>query len=299
MISETDLLNLKLKSFPILIYYISTLTYCIYRCILTWKTEKKPKTQSLYCVECVVKHGRLTKMTKCGICGSKLHLAFTKQGTRILICPNIEARVSSVGIGNIKQLELWCDMEITNKQIQPVKELTREQNKAVKSSIKHDGLKDSFNKLIGDKVLTELKQSTFETIPDNKLLSMANLAIMLDIPVFQIPELFNAAMKLSRSIGLTPEKGIEAISKGIGRQSRKILDNIGILFKREQAYAWYSKMYELDKLTETEKSEAWKQFAIEEIIKKAALLGCPHLQNLNILEWNAHKQMEKMISAKN
>jgi len=166
-------------------------------------------------------------------------------------------------------------MEITNKQIQPVKELTKEQNKAVKSSIKNDGLQDSFNKLIGDRMLTELKQSTFETIPDNKLLSMANLAIMLDIPVFQIPELFNAAMKLSRAMGLTPIKGIEAISKGIGRQSRKILDNIGILFKREQAYKWYAEMYELDKLTETEKSEAWKQFAIEEIIKKAKLLGVP------------------------
>jgi len=214
-------------------------------------------------------------MSKCGICGSKLHLAFTKQGTRILICPNIQSRVSSIGIGNIKQLELWCDMEITNKQIQPVKELTKEQSKAVKGSIKNDGLLDSFNKLIGDRMLTELKQSTFETIPDNKLLSMANLAIMLDIPVFQIPELFNAAMKLSRAMGLTPQKGIEAISKGIGRQSRKILDNIGVIFKRSEAYEWYAEMYELTKLTEAEKSEAWKQFAIEQVIKKAKLLGAP------------------------
>jgi len=229
-------------------------------------------------------------MTKCGICGSKLHLAFTKKGTRILICPNIQSRVSSVGIGNIKQLELWCDMEITNKQIQPVKELTKEQNKAVKSSIKHDGLKGSFNKLIGNRMLTELKQSTFETIPDNKLLSMANLAIMLDIPVFQIPELFNAAMKLSRSMGLTPQKGIEAISKGIGRQSRKILDNIGILFKREQAYKWYAEMYRLDKLTEMEKSEAWKQFAIEEIIKKAALLGKPTESELKHIQAETRQQ---------
>lgn len=214
-------------------------------------------------------------MSKCGICGSTLHLEFTKQGTRILICPNIQSRVSSVGIGNMKQLELWCDMEITNKQVQPVKELTKEQEKAVKTSITHDGLKDSFNKLIGDKMLTELRQSTFETIPDNKLLSMANLAIMLDIPVFQIPELFNAAMKLSRSMGLPPEKGIEAISKGIGRQSRKILDNIGVIFKREQAYKWYAEMYELTKLSEMEKTEAWKQYAIEQITKKAELLGKP------------------------
>jgi len=85
---------------------------------------------------------------------------------------------------------------------------------------------------------------------------MANLTIMLDIPVFQIPELFNAAMKLSRSMGLTPQKGIKAISKGVRRQSRKILDNIGILFKRDQAYKWYAEMYELTKLAETEKTEA-------------------------------------------
>jgi len=34
-------------------------------------------------------------------------------------------------------------------------------------------------------------------------------------------------------------------------------------------------MYELTKLTETEKSEAWKQYAIEQVIKKAKLLGAP------------------------
>jgi len=66
-----------------------------------------------------------------------------------------------------------------------------------------------------------------------------------------------------------------AISKGIGRQSRKILDNIGVIFKREQAYKFYKEMYGLTKLTETEKSEAWKQFAIEQVIKKAELLGAP------------------------
>jgi len=214
-------------------------------------------------------------MSKCGICGSDLVLAFTQKGERILICKNIQGRVSTFGIANLKQLEIWCDMEITNKQVQPVKSLTKDQEKAVRSSVKHDGLLDSFNKLIGDKMLIELKQSTFNVIPDNKLLAMANLAIMLDIPVFQIPELFNAAMKLSRSMGLTPEKGIEAISKGIGRQSRKILDNIGVIFKRSEAYAWYAEMYELTKLTETEKSEAWKQYAIEQVIKKAKLLGAP------------------------
>jgi len=57
MISKTDLLDLKLKSFPILTYWISRLTYSIYRHILTRKIEKKPKTQSLYRVEHSIKHG--------------------------------------------------------------------------------------------------------------------------------------------------------------------------------------------------------------------------------------------------
>ena len=219
-------------------------------------------------------------MSKCGICGSTLHLAFTKRGTRILICPNIQSRVSSLGIGNLKQLELWCDMQITNKQVQPVKRLTKEQAKAVNASVQYDGLRDSFNRLLGETVLSDLRQQTYNIINDNQLLAQTNLAIMLDLPLHETPKLFNAAIRLSRSMGITPLKGIEAISKGIGRQSRKILDNIGVIFKRSEAYEWYAQEHGLTKLDEIQKTEAWKLYAIKLVIEKAQIIGEPSAQEL-------------------
>lgn len=213
-------------------------------------------------------------------CGTEQVLAFTKKGTRVLICPNIQARTSTFGIGKIQQIELWCDMEQTQKQVQPVRQLTKQQEKAVEAATKNDGLRSSFNKLVGKHMITELRQAIFEAIDDNKLLEQANLAIMLELPVFQILKLFNASFKLSRALGMKPEKGIEAIARGIRRKSRKILDNIGIVFNASDAYDYYKDMYNLESLTNAQKSEARKQYAIEQVIEKAQNIGKPNDKEL-------------------
>jgi len=229
-------------------------------------------------------------MSKCGICGSNLILAFTRKGERILICSNVQARVSAFGIANLKQLEMWCDMEITNKQVQPVKTLTKEQEKAVALHNKTNGLQDSFNRLVGADLLARLKKAAYNIIPDDQLLQQANLAIMLELPVWQLPQLFNAAIRLSRTMGISPLKGIEAISKGIGRESRKILDNIGIVFKRSEAYSWFAEQHKLAKLTDTQKSEAWKQYAIKQVIEKAGAVGQPTQKELERKIMEAQQQ---------
>ena len=63
-----------------------------------------------------------------------------------------------------------------------------------------------------------------------------------------------------------------------------------MIFKREQACQWYAEMYELTKLTETEKNEAWKQFAIEQVIKKAKLLGAPTESELKLKQAETRQQ---------
>lgn len=214
-------------------------------------------------------------MKNCGVCKTPLVLSFTKKGTRVLVCQNIECRVSTFGIGKLQQLEIWCDMVITDPSKQPIKQLTKHEEQAVDRSIQHDGLKAGFDKLVGDKMLMELEQSTFSTINQNELIAQANLAIMLEIPVFQIPELFNACFKLAHALGLKPEHALTSISKGIGRHSKKILDNIGVVFDARTAYEFYQKMYNLEKLTQAQKNEAWKQYAIELVIKKAHSVPTP------------------------
>lgn len=131
------------------------------------------------------------------------------------------------------------------------------------------GAKHGFKQLITERILKLLRESTENTIDDQTLLENANLALMLDLPLEQLPKLFEAAKKLGYAVGLTPQKSIESLVRGIGRESRKILDNIGIVFKRETAYQWYKSVHKLEKLTQEQRSKAFKEYAIKQIIEKA------------------------------
>ena len=51
----------------------------------------------------------------------------------------------------------------------------------------------------------------------------ANLTLMLDLPLEQLPKLFESAKKLGFAVGLTPTKSIQSLVRGVGRESRKII----------------------------------------------------------------------------
>ena len=53
------------------------------------------------------------------------------------------------------------------------------------------------------------------------------------------------------------------------RQSHKVLDNLGVIFSTEQAYRWYSVEHNKTSLNEEERQEAWKEYAVNEVITKA------------------------------
>jgi len=194
---------------------------------------------------------------KCGICGSELIIAYTRQGYRLAICPNVKGRIAKLGL-NLRQVEIWCDMKISepNKQI-PFRPLTKEEETAYNLSIRTQGMRSAFNELVGSKYYELIEKATYGVISEKDLLQQTNLALMMNLPLLQLPKLFNCAVKLSRAMGMTAEKGIEAISKGIGRKSRKILDNIGITLKPNL------------------KGEKWIEEAIKEVIAKGSQLPEP------------------------
>ena len=229
-------------------------------------------------------------MTKCGICGHSLIPSFTKQGFRILTCPNLKTRTSRLGVGKIEQMELWCDMQITDMSKQPIVRGNPQETEAIHASIRHQGLKDGFYRMVGKHMLEELQTSTFQIIPENDLMKQANLSLLLELPMLKLPMLFNGAIRLSRTIGLNPIRGIESISKGIGRESRKILDNIGIVFKRSSAYTWFAREHSLSKLSEEQKSQAWKQYAINQVIGKARQTGTPSKDELKRMRQAAQEK---------
>ena len=233
-----------------------------------------------------------TKLSKCGVCGSTLVLTITcnKKGNRVLVCPHLKTRTSKLGIGDIEQSEIWCDQRISDPSKTPVKRGNKQEIEAIHTSITHEGLRDSFNRMVGKHLLITLKASTYDIIPENDLIKQANLAMLLELPMLKLPLLFNGAIKLSRTIGYNPVLGLEGISKGIGRESRLILDNLGIVFKRSSAYEHFKATSKIDKLTEAQKSEAWKAYAIMKVIEKAKDTGTPTDQELKRLRQSAQEK---------
>ena len=200
----------------------------------------------------------MTFKHKCGVCGEVLIPAYTQYGQPIFICPNFKGRTTKYG-NNLYTLEIWCDLQPQQPHIKPppFRPQTTQQKRAYETSLKYDGMFETFQKIVANRYLTELKTHTYGILSEIELLKQTNLALELELPILKIPLLFQNAIKLGRALGLHPKKAIEAISKGIGRKSWMILDNIGITIKRGL------------------KNEDWVQTAIQKVLQKGSELPDP------------------------
>jgi hypothetical protein len=136
---------------------------------------------------------------------------------------------------------------------------------------------DSLSQSTGEYVpsLVELRTATRGMVSDTNLLLRANEALALGIPTENLDELFDAAIRLGKAMGIDATQGIQALTIGVGRQSRLVLDNLGIIVKAEEAYTEYSKRIgkTSETLTENERRLAFQTIALEKISEKAAILG--------------------------
>lgn len=143
-----------------------------------------------------------------------------------------------------------------------------------------DTLKKSFDMMseaAGGNVssLEDLRRATRGMVADVDLLRQANQALALGLPTDRLDELFDSAIRLGKAMGLDATQAVESLTIGIGRQSRLVLDNLGVIVKAEDAYAWYAKQLgkTVEALTEAEKREGWMAYAIEQVTRKARVLG--------------------------
>ena len=87
--------------------------------------------------------------------------------------------------------------------------------------------------------------------------------------------MFSLAKRLGDALGRDTASSVESLVTGIGRQSRLMLDNIGIIVKSEEAYERYAN--ELgktkDQLTDAEKKQAFMNAALEAARTKVEKLG--------------------------
>jgi hypothetical protein len=238
----------------------------------------------------------------CGICGQTMIEHFSsKDGTRLLICPSAKVRVNHSGIKRLPHRELYCDLTFLHPDIKPVPIAnTTEESKAIEKAIKAKPVRNAFNDLLQKYYLEALIKSTYSIVDQVTLIESTNLALQLFFPIELIPKLFRSSVKLALALGKDGVKGVNSLVVGIGRQTPRVLDNIGVIFKQHQAFTWRKKELKVKKLTPEQKHQAWRDYAIFQVILKGSVLNDPDETTLirfraQIRKVDGQEQMGKII----
>ena len=152
----------------------------------------------------------------------------------------------------------------------------------MKESARLKGMETAFNTLAGATedstiALGRLRKATDGTMSSFDLFQQANNAMILGVSKNskEMAEMFDMAQRLGEALGVDTKRAVESLITGIGRKSRLMLDNIGIIVKSDQAYVAYAKKLGItvDKLTEADKKQAFLNATLEAARKKVAELG--------------------------
>ncbi|MBU1854180.1 MAG: hypothetical protein KKF89_00520, partial [Nanoarchaeota archaeon] len=136
----------------------------------------------------------------------------------------------------------------------------------------------SFELVVGetsDSLINNLKKASGETISTLNLVSSANKALALGISKDQLPELMATATARAKIMGITATQAFNDIATGIGRQSRMILDNLGIILDLDKAYNEYAESLgrTAESLSEYEKKTAIANSVIKETSALVEVMG--------------------------
>ena len=130
-------------------------------------------------------------------------------------------------------------------------------------------------------MITALKKATNGAMSEMDLFKQANNAMILGITKNsdEMAEMFDIAQRLGRALGKDTAQSVESLVTGIGRQSRLMLDNIGIIVKSEKAYEKYASKLGItsSELTDTEKKTGFFKRYIRSCkrqVKKFRGRGC-------------------------
>ena len=115
--------------------------------------------------------------------------------------------------------------------------------------------------------ISKLQQATNNTLSEFDLFQQANNAMVLGVTrnADEMANMFDMAQRLGDALGKDVKLSIESLVTGIGRQSRLMLDNIGIIVKADKAYSDYAREIgkTADALTDSEKKQAFMNAALE------------------------------------
>jgi len=129
-----------------------------------------------------------------------------------------------------------------------------------------------------DKILRSMRELSGGTISTMELIQSSTRAMILGLPIDKLDKLMRIARASATAMGTDVKQMFDDIVVGIGRQSRLILDNLGIVVKMEDAYKKYAEQLgkTASQLLETEKRQAFLNAVLEEgerIIRQVGKAG--------------------------
>jgi hypothetical protein len=152
-----------------------------------------------------------------------------------------------------------------------------------------DNLQTAFDELsksigtLSQTFLPRLRNAVRGTVSDLELMRVTNNAILLGVAKTsdEFVKLAEAARRLGQATGRTTVQAFEDLALGIGRQSRLLLDNLGIIAKVDQSYAKYAVTIGKTsaQLTQVEQRFAFQQEVFRAIDERLATLG-PDIETL-------------------
>ena len=123
----------------------------------------------------------------------------------------------------------------------------RQMMKFAEAAAKVEAMAQGFNTLAGGSAkasiaIDKLNAATNGTLSNYDLFQQANNAMILGVTrnSDEMADLFSMAKKLGDALGRDTASSVESLVTGIGRQSRMMLDNLGIVVDTKKAYKDYA-----------------------------------------------------------
>ena len=145
--------------------------------------------------------------------------------------------------------------------------------------------------------MEKLRKATNGTMSQFDLFQQANNAMILGVSrnSDEMAEMFDIAQRLGRALGRDTRSSVESLITGIGRQSRLMLDNIGIITKVDKANQAYADNLGIttEQLSDSQKKQAFLNATMEAARDKASKLN-PEVRNTQMIFDNYNASMANL-----
>ena len=193
---------------------------------------------------------------------------------------NVKEKGAKNAAGNIKSLT--SSMKMMALQAVSVTAVVQGLKKSIQMSAEMEGVKRGFDNLakssgFSTAAFDKFKKATDGTVDSLTLMKQANAAMLLGITDSedQMANMFDIAQRLGQSLGIDTLSAVESLTVGLGRQSKLVLDNLGITFDAAKANETYAESIgkTAKQLTDQERKQAFVNAAMDRANVLVAQLG--------------------------